>query len=352
MLVGRMAEVSGGVNMSSRLKPLCSDLIRRNWPFAALLALATAVRVVTWLAIHPAMWVLLDGIGYVLEAIDPQPDPFRPSGYALLMLRPLLPAHSLSLVTALQHAMGLGVGVLTYATLIRLGLPRWVAALGAVPILFDGYVINLEQMVASDMLFSTFVAVAVLFLIWHAARPPYLVVAAAGLLFGMSAITRVAGVPVIAAGLLFLLLRRPTWSRLAVLSVAFAIPVTLYGAWFSQTYGRFNLTATNGIYLYAHTTNFVDCGRVHFTDPYLYKLCPTGTHREDWYIFNPSSPVAKAGLPVMTINNKAGKFALEAIEQQPGNFAALAWQGVVTSFGGDQSRVFTDLTFRPQILPQ
>lgn len=348
---GRVAEVLGVSNMSFRHWPRWSPLIWRHGPFIVLLAAAAAVRILAWLAIHPAMWVLLDGVGYVLQAMDPRPGNFRPSGYALLMLRPLLPAHSLSLVTALQHAMSLGVGVLTYAALIRLGLPRWVSVLAALPLLFDGYLISLEQMVGSDLLFGTLVAVGLLLLVWRAGRPPHLVVAAAGLALGLAAITRVAGTPLPAAALLFLLLPRPAWSRLAVLGVAVAVPVVLYGVWFSQFYGGFNLTATSGIYLYAHTTVFVDCRRVHFSDQGLYRLCPTGTHKEDWYIFAPDSPINDAGLPWLEADRRARTFALEAIEQQPADFVRLAWSDLVTSFGWDQSGVLPGVGFVPQALP-
>src|SRR5712691_11245097 len=144
-----------GVNdMPRRLVTVSVEGLRRHWPFLVLLLLAAAVRATAWLAVHPAWWILGDSIGYVMDTLPLRPERWRPSGYSLMVLWPLLPTHRIALVTAAQHLMGLCVGVLMYVTLLRLGIPRWAAVLALVPVLLDSYIIATEQMLASEALFG------------------------------------------------------------------------------------------------------------------------------------------------------------------------------------------------------
>jgi hypothetical protein len=325
------------------------DAVLRHWLLLAVLAPAVILRVMAWFAIHPAWWILGDGIAYLQDAIHLHPDNWRPSGYSLLLLRPLLPMHSLSLVTGVQHVMGIGVGVLVYATSLRLGLPRWVAVLAAIPVLFDGYVIATEQMLASESLFVTLIVVALVLLLWPAGRPAHLLVAAAGLLLALAALTRTVGLPLIAVAALFLLLPRPAWSRLLVICVAFALPIWVYALWFSQTYGQVNLTLSSGIFMYGEATQFVDCSKVRFSDDQLRRLCPTepvGARNEVWYVFDANSPLRKTSLSGAAYNELAGRFAVEAIRAQPAAYAAVAWDGIVKSFAWDQGTQFNDMLFK------
>lgn len=340
---------------SPALVALARTALVRHWPLLLLLALGLALRVAAWLAVRPAWWILGDGIGYLDDAMNFQPDRWRPSGYSLLVLRPLLPLHHLSLITVVQHGMGLATALLVSVSLLRLGLPRWAAALAAVPVLFDGYVVATEQMVASEALFGFLVVAGLAALLWRVRDPGHVAVALTGLLLAAAALTRVVGLPLIAVAALALLVPRPRWSRLAVLAVAFALPVGLYANWFSHTYGQRNLTASSGIFLYGRTTNFVDCGRVNFSSEQLRRLCPpepVGARNEVWYDFDAGSPLAKTGLGDAAANDLAGQFAREAILAQPGDYAALTWNGVVKSFQWDQSSLPNDMLFlNGQVLP-
>jgi hypothetical protein len=322
--------------------------VRRHWPFLVVLALAAALRVAAWLAVQPAWWIIGDSIGYLDDAMRLQPNRWRPSGYSLLLLWPLQPAHQLALVTAVQHLMGLGVGVLLYVTLLRLGLPRWAAALAAVPALFDGYILATEQMLAAESLFGLLVVAAVAAQLWGRDRPGELTTYAAGLLLALATITRVVGLPLIAVAALALLVPRPSWSRLVALCLPFAVVLGGYAVWFSQTYGRPELTASNGVFLYGRTTEFVDCGVVSFSDPRLRSLCPrepVGQRNEVWYVFDVSSPVARLGLSPVAADDLAGRFARQAIAAQPAGYALLAWDGLVKSFGWDQRSLYNDMRF-------
>lgn len=322
--------------------------LREHWLFLAVLTAAAGLRVAAWYAIHPAWWILGDSIGYIRVALTHVPESWRPGGYAAMVLLPLLPLHHLALVTAVQHLMGIAAGTLVYVTLARLGVARWAAAVGAVPALFDGYVIATEQMLASEALFGILVVGALAVLLWKAKGPGYLAVAAAGLLLGLSATTRIVGVPLIAVAILALLLRRAGWSRVVALSVAFVLPIGAYSLWFDRYHGQFNLTASSGVFLYGRTTNFVDCNRVHFTSEQLRRLCPAepiGARNEVALVFGYGTPLSKANAGEAATNSLAQQFAIEAILAQPGDYAALAWDGLGRSFAWDQSSQPMDMRF-------
>ena len=327
-------------------------IARCHWPILVLLALAVALRVLAWLAVHPAMWILGDSIGYLDDALRLRLDRWRPSGYSVMVLRPLLEFHSLSVVTAVQHLMGLGVGVLVYAMLLWLGLPRWAAALAAIPALFDGYILASEQLLASEPLFGLLVVVALFLLLLRGGSDGHVAVGLAGLLLGLAALARIVGLPLIGVAALALLLPRPAWSKLATLLVAFALPVVAYAAAFDHGYHRFNLTASSGIFLYGRTVNFVDCQKVHFSDERLRQMCPAepiGQRNEIWYVFDYNSPLAKMRLSDVAGNDLAGQFAVEAIRAQPAGYAELSWKGLEQSFEWDQSSLFNDLVFRMDV---
>lgn len=321
----------------------------RHSPFLVLLALAGALRAYAWFAVQPAWWILGDSISYLNDAVHLQPDRWRPSGYSVMLLRPLLPAHQLALVTAVQHLMGVLVGTLVYVTLLRLKLPRWVAALAAIPALFDGYVLGGEQMLASETLFSTLIVLALAFFLWRQDGPGLLAVSAAGLLLGLSATTRVVGLPLIGVAVVALLLRRPHWFPLVALCLAFALPVGAYAWWFNRHFHRVNITASSGIFMYGRTTRFVDCNRVAFSDEKLRSLCPTepiGSRNEIFYVFDPNAPIHRANPRIEDANDLAGRFAVDALRAQPADYVALCWSGLVESFSWDQRSQPTDVSFQ------
>ncbi|HEY4028516.1 MAG TPA: hypothetical protein VGO86_18970 [Candidatus Dormibacteraeota bacterium] len=322
-------------------------VLRDHWPFLAVLVLATLLRVVAWFAVRPAWWIIGDSIGYLRVAMTHQPESWRPGGYPGMVLLPLWPFHQLALVTAVQHLMGVCSGALVYAITVRLGVPRWAGVLAALPALFDGYVIASEQMIAAEALFGLLV-VGSLALLLSGERRQLLSVAAGGLLLGLSATTRIVGLPLIGVAVMTLLLRRARWSHLVALCVAFALPLGLYSLWFDQYFGRFDLTASSGVFLYGRTTNFVECHHVHFSTEQVGRLCPAepvGRRDEVNLVFGSTTPLASTHLHPAAMNSLALEFALEAIRAQPVGYAALAWDGLVKSFAWDQTGQPMDIRF-------
>jgi hypothetical protein len=62
-------------------------------------------------------------------------------------------------------------------------------------------------------------------------------------------------------------------------------------------------------------------------------------------VFGYDTPLANAHLGEAATNRVAQQFALEAIRAQPGDYAALAWDGLVRSFAWDQSDQPMDMRF-------
>jgi hypothetical protein len=120
--------------------------------FIVTLAAAAILRIVAMVAYRPALW-FNDSFDYLRIALAPSPDPVRPAGYGFLLWA-LRPFHSFALVVALQHLMGLAIAVMIYALVHhRYTRPRWAAVLATLPVLFDAYQLELEQLIMSDVLF-------------------------------------------------------------------------------------------------------------------------------------------------------------------------------------------------------
>ena len=70
------------------------------------------------------------------------------------MLKAILLVGNLQVVAAVQHLVGLAMGVAIYAVLLRRGVPRWLAALAAAPVLLDAYELQIEQTIMPDVWFE------------------------------------------------------------------------------------------------------------------------------------------------------------------------------------------------------
>jgi len=103
-------------------------LLRRHWLFAGALGLAVVPRVIVMAGFAPAALFKLDTYDYLWDATHLMPNPVNPSGYSVFLWL-LWPFHSLVLIAALQHLMGLGIAVMIYAVLRRRGVSGWLATL-------------------------------------------------------------------------------------------------------------------------------------------------------------------------------------------------------------------------------
>jgi hypothetical protein len=290
--------------------------------FLALVAVGLGLRVVTLLAYRPALFSP-DSAGY-LDAAERWTLPaIHPIGYSLFLRVAFGFWDDYTIIPILQHLVGLGIAVLLYATLVRLGVRRWLAALAAAPVLLDAYQLNIEQYVLSDTLFEFAIAAACAALLWQ--RPiggP--VAAVAGLLLAAATVTRAVGVLMILPIALAVLVLRMRPARGAALLAGFLVPLVAYATVFRIAEGSFSLTAYEGRYLWGRVVEWADCEE--FSPPeHERPLCP-GQHQElEWvyqYLWTRGSPLYDVNPPPgKTRNDVAGDFARRVILNQPVTYA-------------------------------
>ena len=133
--------------------------IMDNKFFALALTGGLLLRIDTELGYQWQAW-FNDSFTYVSDVVNQHPDTTRPAGYPIFLWI-LEPLHSYAVVTILQHLMGLAIAVMIYALARnRFGAPRWIATLATVPVLFDGFQIQLEHLILSDVPFEFLIVAA------------------------------------------------------------------------------------------------------------------------------------------------------------------------------------------------
>jgi hypothetical protein len=323
-----------------------------------LLAVGLVLRLLALLAYRPAL-LFPDSIAYLANSRHLVPELARPMGYPLFLAA--LPLHhDLALVPALQHLMGLAIGVGIYAVLLRLGVPRWAAALAAAPALLDAYVIDLEEFVLSETLFDFFLVGAVVALLWRR-RPPVGLAALSGLLLAGVALTRPNGEVAALALVPAVLMLRPGRRSVVAFVAAFAVPVGAYMVWFHAQNDSLGITGYGGRFLYARVAPFADCSK--FSVPADERvLCPAqpvgkrprldGSTVEFYMWDRQRSPVYS--IPTDAQRRKlTGDFATRVILHQPWTYARTVLHDFARSFAPLRTRHDGELPIgRWQFQPQ
>ncbi|WP_424536363.1 hypothetical protein ACOZ38_41685 [Sphaerisporangium viridialbum] len=318
--------------------------------FVIAFTLGSLLRVVAMLGYRPAMW-FNDSYEYVSVALHLRPHPIRPDGYSFWLLI-LKPFHSFALVVFTQHLMGLATAVLIYVLLRRkFGLPDWGATLAVVPVLFDAYQIQLEQMVMSDTMFTLLIVALVTVVLWHR-KMSWRTGAAVGLLLALTALTRSIGLPILAVVVVFLLIKRTGWKPITAVVTACAVPVVAYMGWFAAANGQFAMTQSDGLILYMRTAKFADCKKIKpdlQREQDLIPLCNNPSIERSefsqlylWYS-GLGEVLHRWGTDKFdrSINDAAGKFARRAILAQPGDYLSAVTGDLLRSFRWDRP-VFPD----------
>jgi hypothetical protein len=328
-------------------------LFAENRLFAVVLVPALLLRADAELGYRWQSW-FNDSFSYVTAAVTMTLDPTRPSGYSVY-LRVLEPLHSYALVTISQHLMGLLVAVMIYALArYRFKVPAWIAVLFSLPVLYDGFEIQLEHLIMADTLFL-FLAMAAVTLVLWSPRPSWRVCLAAGVLLGLSATVRATGLPLLAVFAVYLIIRflpgmrRRGWRGwrelvvgVAACGIAFAVPVAAYEGWYDLQHGQFAMTESTGVFLYSRVMTFADCSRMQLpTD--LLPLCTTVPPAErpiaQAYIWTPASPLDRFPIPKFSPlpNRLAEQFAIKAIEAQPLDYARVVFDDTWRAFAWNRA---------------
>ncbi|MBV9093897.1 MAG: phospholipid carrier-dependent glycosyltransferase [Streptosporangiaceae bacterium] len=262
-----------------------------------------------------------DSFEYLSNTVHLSLDPTRVSGYNI-GLRILEPFHSYALITILQHLMGLAVAVMVYALARhRFGVPAWLATLAAVPVLYDGFEIELEHLIMADVPFLFLIVLAAVLLLWDP-DPSLRRCALVGLLLGIADVVRSVALPLLALFAVYMIIRRIGWRKVAAAIAACLVPVAGYIAVFDLEHGQLAMEEAGGVFLYSRVMTFAECSEMHVPANELF-LCtivpPDQRPIAQEYIWDPSSPLDRlppskfAPLP----NQLAENFAIRAIEAQP-----------------------------------
>jgi hypothetical protein len=330
--------------------------------FTGALAAGALLRLFASVGYPGALWFAGDSYVYVGAALRPRPDLSKSTGYSFF-LRLLLPFHSFTLVTGVQHVLGLLVAVLIYVLLRRNGVPKTWSAVATMPQLLDGYIIEDEHLIMAETVFTFLLMIALLILLWQP-RTRWWTAAVAGMLVGAAAVVRTEGVIMLAVLPLFLLLRGWSWRTLRGWGVALVftagalIPFGGYAAWFHTRYSQYNTpvystTLSMGFYLWGRVSSFADCAVIKPTGQEAV-VCPTqpiaDRHPPGDYIWH--APYVHADMngicTVTTVDGKTSKscgpvspagnkvltaFAVKAVLAQPLDYAKTVVKDVLLSFG-------------------
>jgi hypothetical protein len=322
-------------------------VVRRHWLAVALLAAGLVLRVLALLAERPAL-LFVDSVRYLYNAYG-----MDPVGYSEA-LRPILFVGNLDTVAAVQHLLGLGMGVVIYLLLLRHGVSRWLAALAIAPVLLDAYQLQIEQMIMPDTLFEALIVAGLAILLWPATagapgRPggpggpaglSWRRLVVAGIVLGTSATVAQVGEALILPAVIYLLAagggRRGAIAKAAAMCAAFALPILVYCTASYLVAGDFFLSHTGVTSLYGRTAAAADCATIKL--PAAERgMCPTKAQQArgpDWLEYGNGSPIRPyyQDLPRGEADSLISNFSHRVLAQQPQRVLAAYARDVVKPF--------------------
>ena len=319
------------------------ELAARAWSghrlFIIVLTPAVLLRVDAELGYRWHAW-FNDSFQYVQNTVHFNLDPTRVSGYSI-WLKILQPLHTYAVVTILQHLMAVAVAVMIYALARhRFRSPAWLATLATVPVLYDGFEIQLEHLIMADVPFLFLLTLAVTLLLWDPGPPAPSLRRCLfiGALLGVAEIVRSVGLPLLAVFAVYMIIRRVSWRKVAATIVTCLIPVFGYAGWFYAEHGQFAMTDSTGVFLYSRVMTFADCTKMKVPANEL-SLCTTVPPDKrpiaQAYIWTTESPLDRFPpskfSPVP--NQLAENFAIAAIKAQPLDYAKAVFHDTWRVFG-------------------
>jgi Dolichyl-phosphate-mannose-protein mannosyltransferase len=330
------APIAAGPSLLDDARALVARVPVALW---ILLAAGVLLRIAFSLAYEPPVLNLADSVVYVGMAADHLfTDPSRTVGYsiALRALHALWGDVEFTLVV--QHLLGIATGLLVYATVRRLEVPRWVALLPAAAVLLSLDQIFLEHALMPETLF-TFALVACLYCCVRALDDPRPLAGpvttrlawllGAGVLLGFTAWIRPVTAPLapfLALWIFFALPGswRPRLAGAAIAVVATGAVLLGYFALNDHYTGYFGFSQSSGWGFYSRVAPFADCTK--FTPPDdTQPLCETtassARYGPDFYGWEPGSPARKLYGGQPTGDAELGAFARQAILHEPLSYA-------------------------------
>ncbi len=318
----------------ARRRPaVAAATLRRHWLITALLLAGLVLRALSMAAYQPAL-LYIDSLKYLFGAW-PGNDPL---GYNLV-LKVLLIGGNLDTVTAIQHLLGLAMAVVLYVLLVRRGVPRWLSALAAAPVLLDAYQVQIEQIIMPDVWFEALIVAGLALLLWRPEPGPRLIVAG-GLALGATAPVAQVGQILIVPALVYLLIVVPGWRRKLIQAVllcaAFALPIIGFSLREYVVTHQFSLAPAAGSTIYGRLAESADCATLKLP-AYERAVCPPRALAirlgPDGLLHSATSPDhTYVAPPGHTHGEVIGNFEHQVITQQP--------LRVVGDVLGDAARLF------------
>ncbi|HLK02002.1 MAG TPA: hypothetical protein VKU39_19135, partial [Streptosporangiaceae bacterium] len=183
-------------SLTRSIRSLAGRVWRDHRLFVVVLVPAILLRVDAEIGYRWQLW-FNDSFDYVQNTVKFQLDPTRVSGYTVF-LKVLEPFRTYAIITILQHLMGVAVAVMIYALARhRFGVRPWLATLATVPVLYDGFEIQLEHLIMADVPFLFVLTLALTLLLWSP-KPSLLRCLTVGFLLGLADVLRSVALPLLA----------------------------------------------------------------------------------------------------------------------------------------------------------
>jgi hypothetical protein len=302
---------------------------RRHWLFAAFFAIGMVLRTLATLSYRPAFLLQADAYHYLREASTLSFGVLRPPGYALFLV-PFVHLGDVAVVPVLQHLMGLVMAIGIYALLRRLNVVPILAAVGASPVLLDGYQINIEHYILSETLFGLLALASVAVIVWRP-HPSRSLVVFGGVLVAAAVLTRYVGLALAPALVVYLWLTHDDFgSRLrasAYLLCGLLLPLGVYWAVRDPA-------SRVGFPLYGRVATFANCDQLDLP-PGQKSLCPDVPARGDnehFTVWLERSPVKRLAAPDEVVGNRLGDIARRALAAQPVDYASSVGRDLLRYF--------------------
>ena len=309
-------------------------LARLHWPVLVVLVLAVIVRLGVAIAYRPALF-FSDSWRYIALAFGSNHFAGeRPSGYPALLVAISAAGRRLAEITAIQHAAGIGTGIVVYALVRRFGAGRWLATAATALVVLDAYAIVLEQTILAEAFFTLTLVVNVYLV--TARNAGAATIAASGLLFAAAATMRTAALFAVPIWLGYVAWRHRRLRTFAVAACALAVPLLGYAALYDRAIGRFGLTEADGWFLYGRVAGIADC-RTFDPPTGTRQLCEPSGHRARapvYYVWSGASPANRAygGPGAPGSSSRLRRFAMAVIRAHPFAYARLVGRDVLRYF--------------------
>jgi len=207
-----------------------------------------------------------------------------------------------------------------------------------VPVLYDGFEIQLEHLILSDIPLLFLLVLATTMLLWNPAGPSLRTCVVVGLLLGIADCFRAVGLPLLAVFAVFMIIKRVSWRKVAATIVVCLIPVAGYAGVFDLEHGQLAMSDATGVFLYSRVMTFAECSKMSVPADEL-SLCTTVPPDKrpiaQAYIWTSQSPLDRFPpskfSPVP--NQLAENFAIRAIEAQPLSYAKAVFDDTWRVFG-------------------